>query len=109
MADDPMYHNGMRQLQDARETRSLADRLEQVTVRTTFTDEDRAFIQHCPMFFIATADAHGGFNSDLQSREARLCYLSSVCGGCPFRMVKLRTDHQTSQDQTNSLYRRARL
>ncbi len=59
MADDPMYHDGMRQLQDARETRPIADRLEQVTVRTAFTDEDRAFIQRCPMFFIATADAHG--------------------------------------------------
>jgi hypothetical protein len=59
MADDPMYHEGMRQLQDARETRPLADRLEQVTVRTAFTDEDRAFIQRCPMFFIATADARG--------------------------------------------------
>ena len=59
MADDPMYHDGMRQLQDTRETRALADRLEQVTVRTAFTDEDRAFIQRCPMFFIATADARG--------------------------------------------------
>ena len=59
MADSPLYHDGMRQLQDARETRPLADRLEQVTVRTVFTDEDRAFIQRCPMFFIATADAHG--------------------------------------------------
>ena len=59
MADDPMYHDGMRQLQDARETRPLADRLEQVTVRTAFTEEDRAFIQRCPMFFIATADADG--------------------------------------------------
>ena len=52
MADDPLYHDGMRQLQDARETRPLADRLEQVTVRTAFTDEDRAFIQRCPMFIL---------------------------------------------------------
>lgn len=59
MADDPMYHAGMRRLQDARETRPLADRLEQVTVRATFTEEDRAFIERCPMFFIATADEHG--------------------------------------------------
>lgn len=54
-----MYHEGMRQLQDARDTRPLADRLEQVTVHTAFTDKDRAFIQQCPMFFIATADAQG--------------------------------------------------
>jgi uncharacterized protein len=59
MADDPLYHAGMRQLQDARDTRVLADRLEQVTVHTTFTDKDRAFIHQCPMFFIATADALG--------------------------------------------------
>ncbi len=59
MADDPMYHEGMRQLQDVRDTRRLADRLEQVIVRTAFTEEDRAFIGRCAMFFIATADALG--------------------------------------------------
>jgi len=59
MADEPMYHDGMRQLQDVRETRTLADRLAQVTVRTAFAEEDREFIQRCPMFFIASADAHG--------------------------------------------------
>jgi uncharacterized protein len=59
MPDYSMYHDGMRQLQDARETRRLADRLEQVTVHTEFTNEDRAFIQRCAMFFVATADANG--------------------------------------------------
>ncbi|MGB8435090.1 MAG: pyridoxamine 5'-phosphate oxidase family protein [Burkholderiales bacterium] len=59
MADDSMYHDGMRRLQDVRETRPLADRLEQVTSRTAFTAEDRAFIERCPMFFVATADAQG--------------------------------------------------
>lgn len=53
------YHDGMRQLQELRETRALADRLEKVTLRAGFTDEDRAFIQRCRMFFIATADAQG--------------------------------------------------
>lgn len=57
MADDAMYHDGMRELQDLRETRALADRMEQVIVRTAFTDEDRAFIARCPMVFVATADA----------------------------------------------------
>jgi len=55
----PMYHDGMRQLQDRRETRRLADRLEQVTVRTAFTEDDRGFIERSPMFFIATADGQG--------------------------------------------------
>jgi len=59
MAHDPMYHDGMRRLQDARDTRPLADRLEQVTVRKAFTEEDRGFIRRCAMFFIATADADG--------------------------------------------------
>ena len=53
------YHEGMRQLQDQRETRALADRLEKVTMRSAFTDEDRAFIARCRMFFIATADQAG--------------------------------------------------
>ena len=59
MTGDPMYHEGMRALQDLRETRPLADRLEQVVVRSAFTDEDRAFIERCAMFFIATADRRG--------------------------------------------------
>ena len=59
MADDPMYHDGMRRLQDVRETRRIADRLVEVTVHTAFTDEDRVFIEHCPMFFVATADVNG--------------------------------------------------
>src|SRR5687768_13835852 len=59
MTWESFYHDGMRRLQDARETRPLADRLEHVTVRTTFNDEDRAFIQRSPMFFVATADDSG--------------------------------------------------
>jgi predicted pyridoxine 5'-phosphate oxidase superfamily flavin-nucleotide-binding protein len=49
----------MRRLQDARDTRRIADRLAEVTLRTQFTDEDRAFIERCAMFFVATADADG--------------------------------------------------
>lgn len=59
MSDAPLYHEGMRALQDARETRALADRLEQVVVRDAFSDEDRAFIARCAMCFVATADADG--------------------------------------------------
>jgi len=56
---EPTYHEGMRRLQDLRETRALADRLEKVTMRCAFTEEDRSFIQRCRMFFLATADTHG--------------------------------------------------
>ena len=59
MSDRPIYHDGMRRLQDARDTRRIADRLAEVTLRRAFTDEDRAFIARCPMFFVATADAEG--------------------------------------------------
>jgi predicted pyridoxine 5'-phosphate oxidase superfamily flavin-nucleotide-binding protein len=59
MTDAAMYHDGMRRLQDSRETRALADRLEQVTVHCAFTEQDRAFIESRPMFFVATADAQG--------------------------------------------------
>ena len=53
------YHEGMRRLQDIRETRPLADRLEEVTMRAAFTAEDRAFIASRSMVFVATADAQG--------------------------------------------------
>ncbi len=56
---DQIYHQGMRSLQDLRETRPLADRLEQITVRSAFTLEDQAFISSRPMVFVATADAQG--------------------------------------------------
>jgi predicted pyridoxine 5'-phosphate oxidase superfamily flavin-nucleotide-binding protein len=55
----PTYHDGMRRLQDLRETRALADRLDKVTMRSAFTDEDQAFIRRSRMFFLATADADG--------------------------------------------------
>lgn len=54
-----MYHEGMRKLQDERDTRPIADRLEQVTLRTAFTAEDQAFIASRAMMFVATADAEG--------------------------------------------------
>jgi uncharacterized protein len=55
----PFYNEGARTLQDRFDSRRLADRLEQVTLRRAFTDEDRAFIARAPMFFLATADAQG--------------------------------------------------
>ena len=59
MNDIPMYHDGSRQLQDQFATRKLADRLVEVLARSEFTDEDRAFIESRPLFFLATADAEG--------------------------------------------------
>ena len=45
MTDESPYHEGMRSLQDVRDTRRIADRLAEVTLRRAFTDEDRAFIE----------------------------------------------------------------
>jgi uncharacterized protein len=53
------YHDGSRRLQDAFDTRRLADRLESVTVREEIDDADRAFIESMDMFFLATADEQG--------------------------------------------------
>jgi len=53
------YHAGMRELQDRFDTRRLADRLDEKLARRDFSDEDRAFIESRPLFFLATADAEG--------------------------------------------------
>src|SRR3954471_711645 len=52
------YHAGSRELQDHFATRALADRLEDVNLRTAFNEADRAFIESMDMFFLATADGH---------------------------------------------------
>jgi uncharacterized protein len=59
MTEIPMYHDGSRRLQDRFATRPLADRLVEVIARAAFNDDDRAFIESRPMFFLATADAEG--------------------------------------------------
>jgi len=61
MSDEtsPAYHAGMRELQDRFDTRRLADRLDEKLARRDFSDEDRAFIESRPMFFLATADERG--------------------------------------------------
>jgi predicted pyridoxine 5'-phosphate oxidase superfamily flavin-nucleotide-binding protein len=59
MPDSIMYHDGNRQLQDAFDSRRIADRLEEKLTRTAFTAADRAFLESVIFFFIATADAQG--------------------------------------------------
>jgi len=54
-----MYHDGNRRLQDRFDSRRIADRLEEKLTRTAFTDDDKAYIESLPYFFIATADAEG--------------------------------------------------
>jgi predicted pyridoxine 5'-phosphate oxidase superfamily flavin-nucleotide-binding protein len=59
MAQSILYHDGNRLLQDAFDSRRIADRLEEVTTRTAFTENDRAYIARIAYFFLATADADG--------------------------------------------------
>ena len=59
MDDSRLYHEGSRELQDRFDTRRIADRLEQVTLRREFTDADRELIESAPMFFLATIDPSG--------------------------------------------------
>lgn len=58
-SSDKFYHQGNRQLQDSFGSRRLADRLEEVTMHQTFSDEDRAFIEGAAFFLLATADSNG--------------------------------------------------
>ena len=59
MPDSIMYHEGNRRLQDAFDSRRIADRLEAKLTRTAFTADDKAFIESAIYFFLATADADG--------------------------------------------------
>ena len=54
-----MYHDGSRELQDRFDSRRIADRLEQITVHDRFSDDDRAFVERSPMFFLATTSPDG--------------------------------------------------
>lgn len=54
-----MYHDGNRQLQDRFDSRRISDRLEEKLTHTAFSDDDKTFIESCPYFFLATADAQG--------------------------------------------------
>lgn len=56
---DAAYHAGMRGLQDRFGTRRLADRLDERLGRAVFSEQDKAFIESRPLFFLATADAAG--------------------------------------------------
>lgn len=53
------YHPGQRQMQDAFDSRRIADRLEAVTYRSALSPGDRKLIEAADMFFLATADADG--------------------------------------------------
>jgi uncharacterized protein len=65
-----LYHDGNRRLQDQFDSRRIADRLEQVTTRTAFTDADKTFIESQCFFFLATATAEGHPTCNLKGGNA---------------------------------------
>ncbi len=54
-----IYREGHRKLQEAFDTRRLADRLDEAIVRDSLDEEDAAFIGQLDMFFLATVDDRG--------------------------------------------------
>jgi predicted pyridoxine 5'-phosphate oxidase superfamily flavin-nucleotide-binding protein len=53
-----LYGETHRAFQDERDTRRLADRLESLA-HTEFNDDERAFIERLPFFFLSTVDTQG--------------------------------------------------
>jgi predicted pyridoxine 5'-phosphate oxidase superfamily flavin-nucleotide-binding protein len=53
------YHDGSRKLQDHFDTRRLADRLHERTIRDVIRPQDREFIERMDMFFLGTSDDAG--------------------------------------------------
>lgn len=53
------FHDGSRRLQDRFDTRALADRIDDLLVRDTIGEGDRAFIEARDMFFLASSDDQG--------------------------------------------------
>lgn len=59
MTDSELYTPGARHLQDAFDSRRIADRLEEVDLVHDFDDSHRELIEASPMFFLATVDTEG--------------------------------------------------
>lgn len=57
-----MYTEAQRALQDAFDSRRLADRIEERLVQSELDAHDTAFIERQIMFFLATSDEHGHLN-----------------------------------------------
>lgn len=54
-----IYHDHHRALQDKFETRKMADRLEDLIVKTEVVDDDKAFVESRDMFFLSTVNPDG--------------------------------------------------
>jgi predicted pyridoxine 5'-phosphate oxidase superfamily flavin-nucleotide-binding protein len=66
------FNEGQRQLQDAFETRPLADRLQAGIIQAVITPPDAAFIEAQNMFFLATVDDKGQANCSYKGGQKGL-------------------------------------
>ncbi len=64
-----IYRESHRQLQDAYDTRRLADRLEESLLHDTIQPSDKDFIERMDMFFLATVDERGHVNCSYKGGE----------------------------------------
>lgn len=64
-----VYRDSHRQLQDAYDTRRLADRLEASLLHDTIQPSDKDFIERMDMFFLATVDERGHVNCSYKGGE----------------------------------------
>src|SRR3989344_477691 len=64
-----VYRDSHRQLQDAYDTRRLADRLEESLLHDTIQPSDKDFIERMDMFFLATVDERGHVNCSYKAGE----------------------------------------
>lgn len=54
-----LYGEEHRKLQDTFDSRRMADRIEQIAMKTEIGDDERAFIESRDMFFLSTVDERG--------------------------------------------------
>ena len=64
-----IYRESHRQLQDAYDTRRLADRLNESLLHDTIRPSDKDFIERMDMFFLATVDERGHVNCSYKGGE----------------------------------------
>ncbi len=69
-SESVMFHDGNRRLQDAFDSRRIADRLEEKLTHASFSDSDQAFIEGAAFFFLATADDRGRADCSFKGGDA---------------------------------------
>jgi predicted pyridoxine 5'-phosphate oxidase superfamily flavin-nucleotide-binding protein len=72
---DSMFHEGSRQLQDAFDTKRIAERIESLLVHDTIGHDVKEFLESVDCFFLATADAEGRPNCSYKGGDPGLVHV----------------------------------